>query len=62
VRKSGALRLRLHMQIHMYACVRMCIIRVGTYAVNQAHAVGVFEGTEDHGGEAQETMTRKFVA
>ena len=32
-----------------------------SYAVNQARAVGVFEGAEDRGDEAQGTTTREFA-
>jgi hypothetical protein len=32
-----------------------------SYTVIQVRAVGVFEGAEDRGGEAQGTMTREFA-
>lgn len=50
---------------HAHGRVRVCAhvyYSCGySYAVNQAHAVGVFEGTEDRGGEAQGTTIREFA-
>jgi hypothetical protein len=50
---------------HAHGRVRVCAhvyYSCGySYAVNQAHAVGVFEGTEDRGDEAQGTTTREFA-